>query len=81
MLLHQLFFYIPLIVSTTFTEHLIYGRLQGNSLAVQWLEFCVLTAKGPSLILGGGVTMPQATPQGQGGGKKKKGFALLLEIK
>ena len=32
----------------------------GNSLAVQWLGLCALTAEGPGSIPGGGTNIPQA---------------------
>ena len=35
----------------------------GNSLVVQWLGLCTLTAKGPGSILGRGTKIPQATWQ------------------
>ena len=43
-------------------------RIPGNSLAVQRLGLCTLTAEGPGLIPGRGTKIPQATQHGQ---KKK----------
>ena len=34
---------------------------EGNSLAVQWLGLCTLTAEGPVSIPGQGTKIPQAT--------------------
>ena len=34
----------------------------GNSLVVQWLGHCALTAKGPGSIPGRGTKVPQAAP-------------------
>ena len=41
------------------------NRTIRNSLAVQWLGFRALTAKGPGSIPGGGTKIPQATRCGQ----------------
>ena len=38
---------------------------QGNSLAVQWLGLCALTAEGLGSIPGRGTKTPQATWRGQ----------------
>ena len=47
--------------------------MRGNSLAVQRLGLCTLSAKGPGSIPGWGTKIPQATKQGQ---KKKKKHQL-----
>ena len=44
---------------------------QGNSLVVQWLGLCTLTAEGPSSISGQGTKIPKATQRGKGEKKKK----------
>ena len=48
----------------------------GNSLAVQWLGLCVLTAKGQGLIPGQGTKIPQAAWSGQ----KKKNVQVKKKI-
>ena len=40
-------------------------RHTGNSLAVQWLGLCALTAEDPDSIPGQGIKIPQATQLGQ----------------
>ena len=52
---------------------------QGNSLGVQWLGLCTLTAEGPGSILGQGTKIPQAVLSGQK--KKKKARQILLILK
>ena len=50
----------------------------GNSLAVQWLGLCALTAEGPGLIPGWGTKIPQGARCSQ---KKKKRRVVLKEVR
>ena len=52
----------------------------GNSLVVQWLGVCVLTAKGPGSVPGGGTKIPQAAQGDTPPPKKKKIELMCSEI-
>ena len=51
-----------------------------NSLAVQWLGLCALTAKGPGLVPGWGTRIPRAAQCGQKKNKKSSCIAMLRTI-
>ena len=53
---------------------------QGNSLVVQWLELCAITAGDMGFIPGGGTKIPYAPWHGQKTNKQKKQKKVLCMV-
>ena len=53
------------------------AEIQGNSLAIQWLRLCTLTAEGLGSIPGQGTKIPQAMRHGQKKKKKRAEIQIL----